>query len=67
MPKNTTMKACKIAVTCKVSPQIFGRIKKKMKLGEILSPTMCHNCKGITETLHWQDRLLKKFVLENRR
>jgi hypothetical protein len=28
---------------------------------------MCHNCKGIRKTTLQQDRMLKKFVLENHR
>jgi hypothetical protein len=61
MLKNTVMKAYEIAVTCKISPQIFGRIKKNMELGEPLSPTKRHNCEGIRKTKLRQDRMLKKF------
>jgi hypothetical protein len=43
----------------------LGRIKKKMELGEPVSPTKHHNCKDIRETTLWQDRMLKKLVLEN--
>jgi thioredoxin reductase len=64
--KNTSMKARKIVVACKVSPQSVGRIKKKMELGEPVSPTKRCNCKGIRKTTRRHDRMLKKFVLENR-
>jgi hypothetical protein len=67
MLKNNAMKACEISVAYKVSPQIFGRIKKKVELGEPVSPTEVSHCKDIRKTILWQDRMLKKFVIENRK